>query len=252
MLADLISVKRHNHRIHPCINSRKDALLEQLILRNSDSNILIISSENILNVNNEQVTTSNDVDIKDLKDQKFDLLISYDLPENPKTYIERLVYASDVALILVDPIEQPKRYEIEGLLGRTLIQEIITGYEPKVDMDIEEAARPKFKRESTITIEEERRPWENSSGDRPKERDFSSKKGGDRKPWEKKEKKESKYMGRDENDKAMFSGKTGDRNHQYDGTPKNKPFGKKDEEPREKPDFNRNKKPMSFKRVPKK
>lgn len=33
-------------------------------------------------------------------------------------------------------------------------------------------------------------------------------------------KEESKYVGNDENGKAIFSGKTNDRNHRYDGTPR--------------------------------
>lgn len=33
-------------------------------------------------------------------------------------------------------------------------------------------------------------------------------------------KEESKYLGKDDNGKAIFSGKTRDRNHRYDGTPR--------------------------------
>ncbi len=37
-----------------------------------------------------------------------------------------------------------------------------------------------------------------------------------------KEKEPNKYLGKDENGKAKFSGKSGDRNHGHDGTPKDK------------------------------
>ncbi|MDF1877847.1 hypothetical protein JHD47_08475, partial [Sulfurimonas sp. SAG-AH-194-L11] len=40
------------------------------------------------------------------------------------------------------------------------------------------------------------------------------------KQWAKKKKEENKYLGDDENGKARFSGKSGDRNHAHDGTPR--------------------------------
>lgn len=40
--------------------------------------------------------------------------------------------------------------------------------------------------------------------------------------WEKKKKALNKFLGKDENGKAIFSGKDGARNHRFDGTPKEK------------------------------
>ncbi|MEO1954850.1 MAG: hypothetical protein ABGW74_09105 [Campylobacterales bacterium] len=40
--------------------------------------------------------------------------------------------------------------------------------------------------------------------------------------WKKKKKAPNKYLGKDENGKAIFSGKSGERNHRYDGTPRDK------------------------------
>ncbi|MDQ7067832.1 MAG: hypothetical protein Q9M40_07570 [Sulfurimonas sp.] len=42
--------------------------------------------------------------------------------------------------------------------------------------------------------------------------------------WAKKKKGKNMYLGDDENGKAKFSGKSGDRNHRHDGTPRAK-FG---------------------------
>ena len=39
---------------------------------------------------------------------------------------------------------------------------------------------------------------------------------------EKKKKAPNKFLGKDENGKAIFSGKSGERNHRYDGTPKDR------------------------------
>ena len=36
--------------------------------------------------------------------------------------------------------------------------------------------------------------------------------------WAKKKKEPNKYLGKDENGKAIFSGKSGERNHRHDGT----------------------------------
>jgi hypothetical protein len=55
--------------------------------------------------------------------------------------------------------------------------------------------------------------------DKPK-RDFKKDDSSDK--WEKKKKAPNKFLGKDENGKAIFSGKSGERNHRYDGTPRDK------------------------------
>ncbi len=40
--------------------------------------------------------------------------------------------------------------------------------------------------------------------------------------WDKKKKEPNKYLGKDDNGKAKFSGKSGERNHRFDGTPRDK------------------------------
>ncbi|WP_310441175.1 hypothetical protein [Sulfurimonas sp.] len=64
----------------------------------------------------------------------------------------------------------------------------------------------------------DKKPFEKSSYDRPKKDGESS----ERKPFEKPkyDKKPNKFLGKDENGKAKFSGKSGERNHRHDGTKK--------------------------------
>jgi hypothetical protein len=64
----------------------------------------------------------------------------------------------------------------------------------------------------------DKKPFEKSSYDRPKREGESS----ERKPFEKPkyDKKPNKFLGKDENGKAKFSGKSGERNHRHDGTKK--------------------------------
>ena len=40
--------------------------------------------------------------------------------------------------------------------------------------------------------------------------------------WDKKKKEPNKFLGYDDNGKAKFSGKSGERNHRHDGTPRDK------------------------------
>ena len=40
--------------------------------------------------------------------------------------------------------------------------------------------------------------------------------------WDKKKKEPNKFLGKDENGKAIFSGKSGDRNHKFDGSKREK------------------------------
>jgi hypothetical protein len=73
---------------------------------------------------------------------------------------------------------------------------------------------------------DEKKPWDKS--DKPK-RDFKS--SDEKKSWDKSDKpkfdgkkkefskkKDNKFLGKDENGKALFSGKSGERNHRYDGS----------------------------------
>ncbi|MBD3824924.1 MAG: hypothetical protein IE916_10525 [Epsilonproteobacteria bacterium] len=107
-------------------------------------------------------------------------------------------------------------------------------YAPRdFDDDSNEESRREYKPRNNARGDS--KPWEKRDGERGERKPFEKRDGefkksypprdrefrdGDKKPWENKPKRESKYIGKDENGKPMFSGKSGERNHRFDGKPK--------------------------------
>lgn len=219
------SVKRQNHRVHPCLNERKPELLTTLFQQNRTQSVLVVTANNpdviAGTATHENVTIVSDAALAETPDLRCDLLISYDLPKSAEAYMARLLHAKTHALVLLDPKDQKSLYPIERLLGRTLVQEIIGGFDPK----------------PVISPKEETKTVTSKDGGRERKRDEKSVRNDKRSPrkpgtsgskeknssdrWAKKEREPSRYLGKDENGKPLFSGKTGERNHKYDGTPKN-------------------------------
>ena len=236
------TLKRHNHRVHPCKDEKKEELLKLLLSKNSDKKIIVVtSSESELTTDQENVSIVSDKELYNNPALRCELLISYDLPEKAIVYMSRITKSDSHALILLDPNEEKLLHPIETLNGRTIMQELIEGFS---EIPVEKIAQPtkkdfdpreERKREFVARNETPKKDFQNKKSyedkprkefkdkkpydDRPK-KDYSDKPRGDKKPWDKKDKKENKYLGKDENGKAIFSGKSGDRNHSYDGTPK--------------------------------
>jgi hypothetical protein len=185
---------------------------------------ILVVRANSLDVIKEAVTADNVTILSDdeLKDstKTYELLISYDLPATPTLYINRLFCATEMALILLDVNEQKKLYPIETVLKRVIKQEIIEGFE------YEEIKKMKIAKEKPVREYEFKKEYD----DKPK-REYDKSKKSDKprksddekaKQWEKKDKSKNKFLGKDENGKGIFSGKSGERNHRHDGTPKEK------------------------------
>ncbi len=128
-----ILIKRKNHRVHPCKSDKKEELLNLLISRNPEQNILIITAndpqaiQNVEKANN--VIIKSDIALADCKELMCDILISVDLPQSVDAYMVRLSHATKEALILLDAQEQKQLYPIETAMGRTIQEEIISGFE---------------------------------------------------------------------------------------------------------------------------
>ncbi|MEA3522998.1 MAG: DEAD/DEAH box helicase [Campylobacterota bacterium] len=171
------SIKRHNHRIHPCSPERKQELLKHLLTCNEASSILVVvsgeSQELQELIDDKNIIVTNDASLADFPDLMRDLVISYDLPDDAKDYIKRISHASTHALILLDPENQIHLYPIETLLGRTLMQEVISGFEIEA-----EKPKEKFKRDE--------RPNRNDKRPPRKYKDSDSRDSRDKKPYEKK------------------------------------------------------------------
>lgn len=245
MSSTATTLKRHNHRVHPCKPEKKQELLNLLLAQNADKIILVVASntdEMSNNVENaKNITFISDEDLAVSPELKCELLISYDLPQKAIIYMSRIARTSEYALILLDPQEQTLLYPIETLTGRTLMQETIPGFEtivvkaepikkefkPRDDKKEYKPRNSDFKgekKEYKPRSSEER--GDKKYGDKPARDDkYPAKKpynkdAGKSNSWDNKEKKSSKFLGKDENGKALFSGKSGDRNHRHDGTPK--------------------------------
>jgi len=130
-MSNIHSVKRHNHKVHTCEASRKDNLLKHLISLYQDKKILVISKANTTTteIKDKNLTLSNDAGLSAFKKAQFDVLISYDLPADTDTYMNRLTYTSTIALILVNEKEEALLYPIDMTLGKNLPREVVPGFE---------------------------------------------------------------------------------------------------------------------------
>ncbi len=179
-----ISIKRHNHRVYFCTSERKNELLDVLIASHSSMSIAIVTT--LALELPEHITVAAEIT------SAFDLIIVYDLPQDSEAYINRLSFANQFVFMLLAPEEQNVLYPIETILGRTLVQERLEGF-----------AQPIPAKEKPNT--------ERHAHDNRNQSDHKRSHSG-RKP--------SGFVKKDENGKPIFSKKSGERNHRYDGTPK--------------------------------
>ncbi len=248
-----ITLKHNKHRVHPCPSDKKTALLNLLIEQNAKLDILVATAQNsaliIEALNNDNIKVFNDEELSKMPELRCELLISYDLPQDPLTYLARIAKATEGAAILLDVSEQKELYPIETLLKRVIRQEIVEGFVYE-EQKMKIAPKPAQKREYAFNPEANEKPkYEKKKFDKPKydrpkkdgeksERKVFDKPKYDRpkrdeenkdkkfNKFAKSDKKPNKFLGKDENGKAKFSGKSGERNHRYDGKPKDAPAPK--------------------------
>ena len=229
MPSTTITIKPNNHRVHPCANAKKTELLNQLITKNSSSNIVVVCSQNPMAIkealDNKDIVVMDDREFIGSKELNCEMLISYDVPDKAIVYLARASKATLKAVILVDESEQKNLYPIEMLLGRAIKQEKIAGFEYEVKKAPE---TPKYKKLSKDEIKEvAKKRYEEKTGEPEPKKEWNSdkkdyKKSDSSDKWAKKNKAPNKFLGKDESGKAIFSGKSGERNHRYDGTPRDK------------------------------
>ena len=244
MPADSISIKPNNHRVYQCQTNKKIELLNKVIADNANADILVACSKEpqIIKdaLQNKTLKVIEDRELVKNKDLKCELLISYDLPIKNIVYMARLGKATHKAILILDESEQKELYQIEMLLGRAIKQEQIEGFEyEKIAPKETEPGRKPMSKEQIKEVakkryEEKTQEPQEKIYDKPK-RDYDDKKSYNQEGkknsfnksdsddrWAKKKKAPNKFLGKDENGKPIFSGKSGDRNHRYDGTPQDK------------------------------
>ncbi len=224
MSADAITIKPNNHRIYQCPNEKKTELLNKLIQENEDADILVMCSKNPEliqeKITNKNVRILEDKALIKEKELTCEFLISYDMPIKAIVYMARVAKATQKAVMLLDESEQKDLHAIETLLGRAIKQESLEGFE-YIQKEKKEPSKPVKKKLSKDEIKEvAKKRYESSTKEKPKKEFNKDEKKDDR--WAKKKKAPNKFLGKDENGKAIFSGKSGDRNHRYDGTPRDK------------------------------
>lgn len=211
-----ISIKHNKHRAYPVNTDKKIALLQHLVNENSSKSIIIVSAEENSEIKEAIIAQNvNIIDDRTLykdKELKADLLISFDVPTKSIVYISRLSHSTDAAIVLLSKDEESLLHPVETLLGRAIKQEVLAEYS-----DVAQLKTP----EEREAIKERKRE-KNLKDDTPifKKKEFSKEDKAKATQWEKKKKAPNKFLGKDEDGKAKFSGKSGERNHSYDGTPK--------------------------------
>ncbi len=89
-----LTIKRQNHRIHPCDAARKNELLSYLATRYNNKKILVVtegSTQAVVLPNTANITLTDDAALP--SSGEYDLLISYDLPEKALVYMARIAKA---------------------------------------------------------------------------------------------------------------------------------------------------------------
>ena len=251
MSSNSITIKPNNHRIYQCPNEKKIALVNQIILENEKMDIVVACSCDVAaireSLDSKKVTVIEDRELVKSKELTYELLISFDLPIKAIVYMARVAKATQKAILLVDESEQKGLHDIEMLLGRAIKQDVIEGFAYPVPEPKKESDRPAPKKMTSTQIKEEAKKRYDKVTSEPKEKAYKPKrdygdedkksysKDGKKKEfkkdfnksdsagkWDKKKKEPNKFLGYDDDGKAKFSGKSGERNHRYDGTPKDK------------------------------
>lgn len=240
-----IAIKPNNHRVYQCVSEKKLELLNKIIAEHPQANILVACSQEpqtiIDALENKNITVIEDRVLIKEKELSCEFLISFDLPIKNIVYMARLAKATNKAIILLNESEQAELYQIERLLGRALKQESIEGFaypkaerkeetfgkKPLTKVQIKEIAKQRYEEKTGDPQEKtfDKKPKREYDDEEKKSYDKNGKKNNFNKSdsndkWAKKKKAPNKFLGKDENGKAIFSGKSGDRNHHYNGTPK--------------------------------
>ena len=249
MSSNSITIKANNHRVYQCPNDKKIDLVNKIISENEKMNIVVACSKDVDVISgmiqNSKVKVIEDRELIKDKELSCELLLSFDMPIKGIVYMARVAKATQKALFLIDESEQKGLHDIEMLLGRSIKQDIIADFEYVVIEKKESDEKP-FRKMTKDQIKEEAKKRYDKVTAEPKEKEYKPKrdygdedrksydKDGKKKEfkkdfsksdsagkWEKK-KEPNKFLGKDEKGKAKFSGKSGERNHRHDTTPKAK------------------------------
>lgn len=216
-----LQIKPNNHRVYPCTQERKIELIKKIVEENKNFSVVVACSKDAQSIakslDNTQITVIEDREFV-TSDAMYDLLISYDMPIKALVYPARVAKITKKAILLLEESDQAMLHSIEMLLGRAIKQEVIEGFGFIEEKKPQELQQPIRKMSKDKIKEVAKKRYEAKTQDTPKEE--NKKVHTTPEKWQKKKKAPNKFLGYDENGKAKFSGKSGERNHRYDGKPK--------------------------------
>ncbi|MFT7859659.1 MAG: hypothetical protein ABXS93_01855 [Sulfurimonas sp.] len=195
-----ITIKRNNHWLYHSEPSRKQEMLTQLISHYADKSILIaVSQQDNLSLEEaENITVMTDDEIMVADAQQFDLIIHADLPVKALHYIKRLSCAKELSIGLLLAEESQLLYQIETLLGRTIPQKYLEGFEPVKTLNSSQRdQKPRgdkrrqrnHHKDGTVRTEEERAEYQSRRAQSGKKH----KPFGNKKKYDKKERSDNKF-----------------------------------------------------------
>ena len=168
------TIKRQNHRIHPCSTTRKTELLNFVISQNPARSILIVTANDTKAIDiaqTKEITLVSDSDLVQPSDTMYDIVISYDLPDKAIIYMTRYARAKEFAIILLGSEDQKHLYAIETLFGRTITQEPIAGFEPNFGIAVEQKNKEEMAAQRAKREEERSNPRSGKREFKPKRED---------------------------------------------------------------------------------
>ena len=221
-----ITIKRNHHWLYHSEPSRKQEMLTQLISQYADKSILIVVShkENFSLEVAENITVKTDDEIIDEDAQQFDLIIHADLPAEASQYIKRLSCAKELSLGLLLAKESQLLYQIETMLGRTILQKHLEGFEPV--KTVEEEYPKKSERTFNNRSERDQKPRPDKRRQRNHHKDGTVRSEEERAEYQVRRAQSGKKQ-KPYNDKKPF-----DNKKKYD---KKEGFEKKSAQPKRKP-----------------
>lgn len=214
-----LKIKQNNHCVYPCTQAQKIELIQKTIEENKGLNIVIACSKDATTIKNalqnESVTVVEDKEFV-MSDKEYDMLISYDMPIKALIYPARVAKVTKKAVLLVEESDQSMLHSIEMLLGRSIRQDVIEGFGHVQEEKVTPSYPKKLSKEKIKEVAKQRY----ESQVKPPEEKEERKSSPTPEQWQKKKKAPNKFLGYDDNGKAKFSGKSGERNHRFDGKPK--------------------------------
>lgn len=126
------TIKRHNHKLHICQTDKKQALLSHILDLYKDKSVLLVSETNTTTteLKDKNLTLTNDAELAKMGERTWDVVINFEAPSNPEAYLNRMYHSTQFVHLLAFESEEAGLYDLEILLGRSILRENIEPFAP--------------------------------------------------------------------------------------------------------------------------